>query len=391
MRRIICLALVFFSLLPLLACAAGADEGKAAAAEETAELLVINVGKGDALLLRAGEKAWLIDAGKRIRWGKLAAALRENGITRLNGVFLTHTDADHAGGLLPLALSDIEVETWYASAYYSSPKKEKKHPAVIAAAVRGQEVVFLEAGDTAEGLFTVLAPFEESENEDDNSLVLRTKINGVSLLLAGDMELGEEEMLLSSGADLSCTVLKVPNHGDNDACSDALIARTGVKIALISTDPEEKPGTPDMDLIDALDEAGADIYRTDFSGGGIRVTLFEGEAEADYFDAPEDTGRFACALTVSDTEEEWIFLTNTDTADADLTDFYFITDRDGNIFLFPQGTILPAGKTLSIGTLSCPEETDLIWKEENVLSNKKSDGLILYTAGGNVAAEWYSD
>lgn len=143
--------LVVLAGLFLSGCTAGGERG------EKAEVLVINVGKGDAILVKTRGRAYLIDAAKAERWGGTVPAEQE-GVTSLNGVFLTHTDKDHAGGLVPLAQSGIEVGAWYASGYCLDYGHEEKHPAVQAAALRGREVTWLYAGDGVDGLFDVLAP-----------------------------------------------------------------------------------------------------------------------------------------------------------------------------------------------------------------------------------------
>ena len=381
----------------LVGCAArnpaSAETAAEPALKEETALYAVKVGKGDAILFRAGGKNYLIDAGKAIRWGRVYSALKALGITRLDGVFLTHTDKDHAGGLMPLALSDIEVGTWYASGYFCEPKKEKNHPALKAAAVRGQEVTFLKAGDTAEGVFTVLAPFELDEaDEDDNSLVMRAEVNGFTVLLTGDMERGEEKQLLKSSADLSCEVLKVPNHGDNDACSAKFLARTGAKIAVISTDPVEKPNTPDELVLEDIEAAGATVYRTDLCEGVIRIGYREGKTEVSEFPLPAATDLKDITVRIEADKTELITLTNTGKASADLTGSYFITLKKEEAFLFPAGTVLEPGESLTVGTLSTPLETDLVWEEKNVFSEKKEDGVTFFDAAAEpVLAYWIGE
>ena len=155
-------------------------------------LFAVNVGKGDALLLRVGAWTGLIDTGKARAMGRVARALEMLGIEHLDAVFLTHTDKDHAGGLEWLARSDIVVDMWYASAMFIGVK-ETKHPAVKAAAMRGQEVCWLQRGDEVqlEGgtVLRVLAPASLSEDKDNNnSLVMMLKSDQGRILLTGDMD-----------------------------------------------------------------------------------------------------------------------------------------------------------------------------------------------------------
>ena len=112
-RKILGILLSLFMVLP-----AG---GTALEGESNTEmsLYAINVGKADALLLRSGSTAYLIDTGTEESYPALENALREEGITHLDGVILTHTHKDHAGGLEQLLDSGIEIDRVYASGYYN--------------------------------------------------------------------------------------------------------------------------------------------------------------------------------------------------------------------------------------------------------------------------------
>ena len=247
-------------------------------AQAQVELFAVNVGKGDALVVRAGDYTCLIDTGKEKAQEQLEVALKALGVEALDAVFITHTDKDHVGGLKWLRESDIEIRAIYASRYYPNTT-EKKHPAVKAAKKLDLTVNWLGAGDSVPlgdsgAVFRVLAPaMEIPDDEDDNSLVMMLESPDGRILLTGDMEHVEEAALLSSGADLRCDVLKVANHGDSDATSAALIAACAPSVALISTDSAEKPGTPDAGVVRNLQGIGCAVCVTQDASLGIRVTL----------------------------------------------------------------------------------------------------------------------
>lgn len=251
------------------------------------EFTAAAVGKGDALLVRAGGYTCLIDTGKADAEDRLARVLDYYGIEALDAVFITHTDKDHAGGLKWLRKSDIEIRSIYASRYHPESSL-KKHQAVKTAEKLGLEVQWLGAGDQVPlgdtgAVFRVVAPEAEiPNNEDDNSLVMLLDSPDGRILFAGDMELLEEMNLIASGADLKCDVLKVPNHGDQDACSANLIAACAPKVAVISTDAQEKSDTPDPRVLNDLDRAGCETFITQDCTLGVRVTLNAGEVHAEY-------------------------------------------------------------------------------------------------------------
>ena len=247
-------------------------------AQAQVELFAVNVGKGDALIVRAGDYTCLIDTGKEKAQEQLEVALKALGVEALDAVFITHTDKDHVGGLKWLRESGIDIRAIYASRYYPNTT-EKKHPAVKAAKKLDLTVNWLGAGDSVPlgdsgAVFRVLAPaMEIPDDEDDNSLVMMLESPDGRILLTGDMEHVEEAALLASGADLRCDVLKVANHGDSDATSAALIAACAPSVALISTSSEEKPGTPDAGIVRNLQSIGCAVCVTQDASLGMRVTL----------------------------------------------------------------------------------------------------------------------
>ena len=256
-------------------------------AQAEVQFLAATVGKGDALLVRAGNYTCLIDTGKSDAEESLDWVLGHLHIDALDAVFITHTDKDHTGGLKWLRKSDIEIRAIYASRYYPETTM-KKHQAVKTAEKLGLEVNWLSAGDRiplgdSGAVFEVIAPEKEIPgNEDDNSLVMMLDSPDGRILFTGDMEHLEEMSLLSSGADLHCDVLKVPNHGDSDACSAELIAACRPKVAVISTDADEKPDTPDSRVLKNLKKAGCTTFVTEDCTMGVYVTLHAGEVNAQY-------------------------------------------------------------------------------------------------------------
>lgn len=268
--------LILLLVLSLLFCGiAGAQEP-----EPEMSLLAINVRKADALLLRCGESAYLIDTGSKKSSDDLLAVLRKEGVTRLTGVILTHTHADHAGGLKALLQSEITVENIYAPAFYALKKEDGKHPAEKAVKGTDYTVTYISAGTVLPldgGTLTVIGPREKSKNENDNSLVLLAEGGGGSILLTGDMEFGEEYSLLRAGVIPQADVLKIANHGEDDATSESLVAAVQPKLAVISTNAEDEPDTPSPRVIRLLESRGIPVLVTQDAAAGIRVTIRNGE------------------------------------------------------------------------------------------------------------------
>ena len=270
---------LLIGILALSLLVAGCTGEKAA--EPEMSLLAINVRKADALLLRCGTSAYLIDTGSKKSADDMLAVLRGEGITRLTGVILTHTHADHVGGLKALLESGIEIENIYTSKYYVLKKEDGKHPVDKAIKKTNYEVTYLASGDTLPldgGKLTVVGPLEKNEEaENCNSLVLLAEGGGGSILLTGDMEFPEEASLLDAGLIPHADVLKIANHGESDATSDALVAAVSPSLAVISTNTVDEPDTPDPRVMRLLSGANIPVLITQDSEKGILVTLRDGE------------------------------------------------------------------------------------------------------------------
>lgn len=280
LKRILCGAL---ASLALLAGCAGAEREENTVSDLSVEIIALNVGKADAIVVRLGENDYLIDAGLKKNYETLEQALKELNVERLSGVFLTHTDKDHGGGLVKLAESGMSIGAIYASELYYE-KDYDAHQAVKAAGVLDMAVSWLSVGDVIDAgngcTFEVLSPRTlDTEDENNNSLVLRLETPEGTALFAGDMELEAEGALMAAAADrLKADYLKAAHHGRDDATSPAFARLVSPQIAVISTDRTDEPRSADADVIAALEDAGAAVYITELFDLGVRVRLKDGQA-----------------------------------------------------------------------------------------------------------------
>lgn len=385
MRRLFC-AMLILAIITLLA-------GCGTRAETDVALFAANVGKGDALVLRVGDYRCLIDSGRSWALGRVCRALAYMGVTDgVDAVFITHTDDDHAGGLEWLAGGvlprELAVGQWYAPAKYTGVKA-KKHPVALAASSRDQSVNWLQRGDVIPlgdtgATLRVLAPASQFEDKDNNnSLVMLLECDQGKMLFTGDMELPEEAELLSFGDDLRCDVLKVANHADDDTTSAAFAKACAAELAVISTDSAEKPETPDPGVVSRLQAAGGRVVVTQDAGLGILVTLKGGVASAEYVDfgAPELSG---LVIEEADAASDRVTLRNAGATAADLGYAYLYIEKSDKLFVFPAGTTLEPGATLTVGARDAEGGYDLLWDEKKVLRKKKSDTVCLYDGWGRL-------
>ncbi len=271
------------SVLAALCLLSGGARGEEINENMNVEIIALNVGKADAILVRLGEDDYLIDAGLKKNFEALEEALKTLEATHLRGVFLTHTDKDHGGGLVKLAESGVTIDAIYASSLYYE-KSYDKHQAVKAAKALDMEVTWLNAGDVIDAgagcTFEVLSPLIlDTEDENNNSLVLRLTTCEGTALLAGDMELEAEAALMAANVGaLEADYLKVAHHGRDDATSAAFARLVSPQIAVISTDRDDEPRSADSQVIAVLEATGAQVYVTEDFELGVRVRLENGQA-----------------------------------------------------------------------------------------------------------------
>lgn len=276
-------------LLPLLlAVALFLCSCAPAAADGEIQALFINVGKADAALFFLGEERYLIDTGTKDSHEQLMRVLEAYGVDHLHGVLVTHTDKDHAGGLKKMLKTGLRVDRLYAPALHSE-KSLEDHRVYEAAEQYGVPLTWLHAGESlaaADGsVFHVLGPLsQDNENENNNSLVLRLVTAQGEMLLTGDMEREEEAELMQQGLISQAQVLKVAHHGEGDSTSRSFALVVRPQWAIISTNTEAEPDTPDSDVLSNLRQARASIAVTQQAEVGIMVTLSNGQASAQQID-----------------------------------------------------------------------------------------------------------
>ena len=119
-------------------------------------------------------------------------------------------------------------------------------------------------------------PGEEGEGSaaNDASVVLLVEVDGVRVLLTGDVEPPAQAALERVLAGVEVDVLKVPHHGSRHQDLDLLLGLRA-RLALVSVGADNDYGHPSADLLAALTATGAQVRRTDLDGD-VLVTLDDG-------------------------------------------------------------------------------------------------------------------
>ena len=223
-------------------------------------MTVLDVGQGQCILLQSDGKTYLVDCGgsDEEQAADLAAdTLLSQGITRLDGVILTHYDRDHSGGL-PYLLTRISADTIFA------PKSEEASgisAELDQSLYRIRDDLELRFGDTVITIFGPVIP--DSGNESSLAVLFRS--GNCDILITGDRSGFGERMLLKRTALPELEILVAGHHGSQNATCTELLEATKPKIAVISVG-ENSYGHPAPAVLDRLEASGCAVYRTDIHG-----------------------------------------------------------------------------------------------------------------------------
>lgn len=344
----------------------------------------VYVGKADCAVVKVNSAVWLVDTGTDESFPELFAALELMGAGEITGVLLTHEHSDHIGGLAAAA-ERLPVGRVVCPEFVID-----RSPILTAAAEAGLTVTTVRAGDeipvTDGVVFRVLAPSEQIAGDgNDDSLVVKLAVNGRSFLFTGDMQTAEDAALLASGADVKCDVLKVPNHGNPDATSEAFAAAADPLISVISTDRRV-----DRDSASPLVKArlsGSEIYVTQDHPLGVRVDVSRrGEISLSFPIRPETPEGITLAA-VSKADQTFT-VKNDSGRQIDISRWSVYSTRGNEVFTFPEGTVLAPGGELLVACRKSARaaEADLVWDVKKAWADSKEDIAVLIDAYGGEAA-----
>jgi competence protein ComEC len=222
-------------------------------------LELLDVGQGDAILLRPGDGApILVDGGPH--GDGLRQKLAGEGVHRLAAAVVTHDQADHAGGIED-ALGGLDV----GALVYGEPSRDL----LAAAAAAGVRAVHAAEGSELRSgalRLEVLwpprdAPAIPGGDPNERALVLLARWHDFAALLTADAE--AESVPLDPGP---IDVLKVAHHGSADEGLEDLLQRTAPRLALISVGKDNSYGHPAPETLARLSRHHVPVLRTDMEG-----------------------------------------------------------------------------------------------------------------------------
>lgn len=255
------------------------------------EVVMIDVGQGDSILIRTPEKQAILldagprsedfDAGERI----VLPYLLHTGIGHLDAVLITHEHQDHIGGVRAV-YANIPTDWVGVPAVGDRLENDEwKEGLPLGLTSQSEELRILRAGDRIElgsgAWLDVVGPHEvltgTHSDPNNNSLVLKLNYLGQSVLLTADMEQEEMEELVKTGVNLENNIFKEPHHGSRFSLYRPLLDAIHPQAVWISVG-KNTFGHPSAEVLRYWEERHIPVFRTDVHGT-VRLLLGEGGME----------------------------------------------------------------------------------------------------------------
>ena len=233
-----------------------------------------DVGQGDATVIRVGRnKAVVVDVGGDAK--AVDRCLSDLHIKRIPVLLLTHFHADHVGGLEG-AIGNREVGQIRVSPLNDPPSTTEFVNDVLARLNQKSTIMTYPERFVINGVsFTCIWPSElilgQGSDANNASVAIAVEVNGISILLAGDIEPPAQDKIVRDLPATDFDVIKVAHHGSRYQSSD-FASWANAEVAFISVGKDNDYGHPAPETISLYELTGSQVFRTDL-GGDLAVSI----------------------------------------------------------------------------------------------------------------------
>ena len=224
----------------------------------------LDIGQGDSTLIHLNHNNTLIDTGgnrsNEIFFNTTYPFLKSRGIKRINTLIITHGDFDHMGEAINLVENFKVEKVIFNCGEYNDLEKElikvldkkkiKYYSCIKELNIDNNKLYFLQT--------------KEYDNENDNSNVIYTELNGYKFMFMGDAGIEKEQDILDKYNISDVDVLKVGHHGSKTSSGKDFINETNPRYSIISVGKNNRYGHPNKEVLNNLENSK--IYRTDQDG-----------------------------------------------------------------------------------------------------------------------------
>ncbi|MDO4594193.1 MAG: DNA internalization-related competence protein ComEC/Rec2 [Tissierellia bacterium] len=211
---------------------------------------MIDIGQGDAFLLKDKNDYYMIDVGGGNNSGEntLIPILKAMGIKKLKAVFISHNDEDHSGNLEILD-KNFKIENLISTEYQKVNFKKYENFSYL----KNKDTISLKSGS----IKCIFSGVDKDEN--DKSLGLLIDLNSVKILTLGDLSSYYEDRL-----NYKADILKLSHHGSKNSTSKDFINKTKPNLILISAGRNNRYNHPSKEALENV--KGIKVYNTQTDG-----------------------------------------------------------------------------------------------------------------------------
>lgn len=248
---LIIVLLIFFKIRPYM--------------DNNTYIYYIDVGQGDSILVVTPHlnKTILIDTGGIVSFNenyksnivknKTIPFFRRIGINKVDYLFLTHGDYDHAGEANELLSNFCVKKVFINKGNINNIEKKINNKEVLT--LKNFVIDNIKVNSLNNNVFN---------NENDDSTILLFNIYDYKFLFMGDASIKTEEYLLNNYILPNVDILKVGHHGSYTSTSTDFINVIKPKYSVISVGENNMYKHPNKSVLDILDNTK--LFRTDIDG-----------------------------------------------------------------------------------------------------------------------------
>ena len=259
-------------------------------------ITMLDIGQGDAILFQSEGRSLLIDTGTEDT--ALLEGLARCGASGLDAVLITHPDDDHCGslnalrGIVPVGDVLVAADLLAEDNEHCRGLRESASKLVGMERIRG-----LSVGDVinvGRFAFTVIAPDGYTDgggNADSVILVMAYDADDDGIadstgLFCGDAESPQVDACIRKGLVGDIDIYKVGHHGSRAAVDEEMLEALKPEVSIVSVGAYNRYGHPVPQTVNAIEQSGSKVYRTDKEGAitcfmrkeGIYVTTERNDA-----------------------------------------------------------------------------------------------------------------
>ena len=231
--------------------------------ENNLHVYYIDVGQADSILIVNQNQSALIDAGNNEDGENVVNFIKSKGITKLDYVIGTHPHEDHIGGLDDV-INNIDADKIYLPKIQTNTKTYED--VLQAIQNKNQKINSFNKGDKFTigdaNLEVMTDSILDKNNLNLSSNIIRMEFNGTSFLFTGDAEVENEKTITWPQTD----ILKVGHHGSTTSTSQNFLNQIKPKYTIISVGKDNDYGHPNEKILERLENAEVEIFRTDECG-----------------------------------------------------------------------------------------------------------------------------